>query len=457
MPKICVVGAGPCGTFLAYKLAKEGHEVHLFEKESYMGGCWASLYPKGKFAEHSPRIMFNNYYNTIQFFREIGIEFKEEFRKVMTVMGDSITYMKYLTLFDIISLSRAYLAPLSTWKGYSMKDLCDYYKMSKGGERLLSQLCYLMDGASLERITAKEFLHTLDTTMLYSGYEPKTNSDMYLIPKLKGALESVGVKVHMNYTLSRFQGKEIHFEHDGMMHPFTFDHSIVCIPPPFFTNVLKYSDREYRDGWGDFQLFSKLCDESYYSGIGVQFHFSKGTKKMRFKQKTVGDWHIISTYNNQSRCLSCVIVDLDLVSSFTQKTANESSKDQILNEVWRQLSEQWKASGEKRIEYESRTLTPGLKKVGERYKMDHGAFLYRGKFIKSKPANDLNVSYVGPHNETSISFTSYESAIQSAKLFLRDFKYYKTRQTIFKPIGFKVFLVYLFFLFLVFYLIFKRC
>ena len=454
LKKIGIVGAGPCGTYLAYKLAEEGHEVHLFEKENYIGGCWASIYSKGLFTEHSPRVMFNSYYNTIEFFREIGIDFKQEFRKFK---GDNKSFVKSMTYRDMYSIIKAYLSPLSSWEMMTMHDLCEYYKISDRCRQTIQDMCYLMDGARIEQMTVKEFLGTIDKTILYSGYEARTNSDQYLVPKLMEAFERTGVKLHLNHRLMRFQGKETHFEHEGMIAPFTFDHTIVCIPPPFFSKVLKYSDREYMDAWG--AGFEKLCEESYYTGIGVQFHFKPETKAVRFKDKTVGDWHIINSYNKGSNCLSCVIVDPTLVSGFTGKSANECSKDQILNEVWRQLMQQRKDEGKSVVEYENKTVTPGLKRLGEKYTSEHGAFLFRGKYISNKPvgrSGDLNVSYVGPHNETSIPFTSYESAVQSAKIFLKQFKHYKTRVTIFKPISFKYFLLFLLVIFVVVYLVLKR-
>lgn len=208
LKKIGIVGAGPCGTYLAYKLAEEGHEVHLFEKERYIGGCWASIYSKGLFTEHSPRIMFNSYYNTIEFFREIGIDFKHEFRKLKS---NNLSFVKSMTFFDIFSIIKAYLSPLSSWKTMTMQELCDYYKISENCRKTIQDLCYLMDGARIEQMTVKEFLGTIDKTILYSKYESGSNSDNYLVPKLKTALDKTGVTLHMNHMLMRFQGKETHF------------------------------------------------------------------------------------------------------------------------------------------------------------------------------------------------------------------------------------------------------
>ena len=49
--KICVVGAGIGGLTAAHKLAKEGHEVHIYEQNAEVGGQARSRYTSD--GEHS--------------------------------------------------------------------------------------------------------------------------------------------------------------------------------------------------------------------------------------------------------------------------------------------------------------------------------------------------------------------------------------------------------------------
>ena len=98
------------------------------------------------------------------------------------------------------------MLPLSSFKDYKVSDLVEYYKISEKGAKQLNDLCYTIDGVSMYTMTATEFLDTMDKTMLYSGYEAKSNSDTYLIPKLVNALCAAGVQVHYNCKLKNIEG-----------------------------------------------------------------------------------------------------------------------------------------------------------------------------------------------------------------------------------------------------------
>jgi len=441
--KICVIGGGPCGTYISYMLGSQGHSVELYECQSYLGGCWHNTKVDSKyFSEHSPRIMFNNYYNTINFMHEIGIEFNQEFKKVFGTFSKSFRLLKEFTYSDLFSLTKAYLLPLSSFKNYKVSDLVEYYKISKNGAEQLNELCYTIDGVSMYTMTATEFLETMDKTMLYSGYEAKTNSDTYLIPKLEKALSEVGVHVHCNCELKHVHGTNVKIyntiteKHINLQ----YDKIIVCIPPIDFGKVLQYSSKDIKYNWG------KISNKNSYTGFGIQYHFKKDISKYYKHSDILGDWKIIATYNKSSKCISCVVLEFNLKSSFTNKTLNECSKHEIINEVWRII----KCNVLVEL-YDHVTISPGITKTYEGYKCPHNAFIRNNNYIDYQGFKDLNVYYVGPHNKTYMPFTSYESAIQSAKIFLKKSKLYSKFLYVYSPLSFKsVMLFFIFFIILIF-------
>ena len=438
--KIAVIGGGPCGTYLAYMLSGT-HDVHLFERDSDLGGCWATHYDTGYFQEHSPRIMFNNYINTRDFFDSIGIDFYEQFFKVFSIYEKSMKYRERFTANDIFSLTKGLLMPSFMWNSYSVKDMCEYYELSESAVELIQKMCYGIDGVSYEKMSASEYFDTIDTTLFYSAYEPKNNSDVYLIPYLKNALNKT--TIHYKYSLEYFQNGSAFFETSSGIVSKKYDHYIVCVPPKQFSKIMQKSDNTLVK----IPNISNISSSCQYTGIGVQFHFTE-VEPYEFPDDTTGEWHIISSYNKQSKCLSCVIVDFDLRSKFIGLTVNQCNKNQIIRETWRQLKE---VVDMKR--YEHATITKNVYKLDDKYTSTQGAFFRNKDNITIESDVGKNVSYVGSHNTRSFPFTSYESAIQSAKMFLNKFEYFEGYVPVYNPISLKDNIMYLFFVVLILYFV----
>lgn len=71
--KVLIVGAGPTGLFIAYKMKQKGHDVTILEQEPKVGGCHA-VYNKPVFSEHSPKMYSTRYHNYFKFLNELGIK-----------------------------------------------------------------------------------------------------------------------------------------------------------------------------------------------------------------------------------------------------------------------------------------------------------------------------------------------------------------------------------------------
>ena len=441
--KIAVIGGGPCGTYIAYKLSKY-HKVDLYERESDLGGCWGTKYKDSQyFTEHSPRIMFNNYVNTRDFFTEIGIDFYEDFFKVFSVYGKSMKYKDKFTNSDLFNLTIGLLTPSQYWNAYTVKDMCNLYDISPEAVELIKKMCYGIDGVSYDKLSAAEYFETINYSLFSSAYEPRQNSDVYLIPKLKRALYKTNI--YYNHKLDYFQTGRAFFETSSGMVGKKYDHYIICIPPVPFANVMNKSDFTlYKD-----PKISKIAESCFYTGIGIQYHFDDDEEYI-FKEDTNGEWNIIATYNKQSRCLSCVVVDFDLKSKVLGLTVNQCSKNQIEREVWRQLKE---VVDMKR--YKNVTISENVFKKGDKYTSTQGSY-YRNRNNDTIETDvGKNVSYVGSHNSHQFPFTSYESALQTAKMFLNKIEFFEENIPVYNAFGLKDTIIYTFFVILIFYYISK--
>lgn len=396
MPLIGIVGGGPCGTYLAYALSRAGHDVTLYDKEEDIGGCWG-VYPDKDtraFTEHAPRVMFDNYVNTTQFFTEIGIDFDDTFKKVYNVFVKMIGSLHEFTLWDLIALTIAYAYPSVAWNGHTVKSVCDTYGMSRKAREYIDQTCYAMDGVSYDTLSAMEYFETLDTIIVSTMYESKTTTADAMLPKLKHALRNV--HIHTEHTFESYDPytKTATFViPSGIRKNIVHDVLIVCIPPDQLARL--------------YPSLRNKANRMSYTGIGVQFHYKDDIEMQYPDTETIGPWRIIMTYNTHVKCISCVILNIPRVSDATDKKA-------IIASTWKQL----RHALPKLPMYTHATVSPSVYKKNDEWRCHHSAY-YRNADNETIHVNKIpGIAYVGSHNPRQFPFTSYESAIETAKHFI---------------------------------------
>ena len=392
--KIAIVGGGPCGLYLSDALSKT-HDVTLYERENVLGGCWATHRDSatGLFSEHAPRVMSDNYVNTIDYFKERDIDFFESFHKVYFVLYRTILNLKHFTPWDITALGLAFVVTSTTWDGYSVKELCEILNISRGATLVIEDMCWAINGVSYSKFSAKAYMETLDICLVSSLYEAKGNSETYMIPKLK---PKSNVRVRLGYefvdangpneaTFRAPTGNEIRERHDKL---------ILCFPPK----------REKR---------------MYYTGIGIQYHYDAPIKMKYPDTETIGPWRIIVSYNYKERCVSSVVLNY--------RGAHKLDKRAMVREAWKQITKNLDLP-----KYSRATVVDSVYKENGRWKSRHGAFYLNDK-NETIPHAHTNYDFVGSHNIDSFPFTSFESAIISAKEYLNASKLLKEKIKILKP------------------------
>jgi hypothetical protein len=392
--KIAIVGGGPCGLYLCDALSKT-HDVTLYERDDVLGGCWAThRNASGLFSEHAPRVMLDNYVNTIEYFREKGIDFFEKFHKVDFVFYRTLLNLKYFTPWDVTALGLAFVVPSAMLDGYSVKDLCDIIDVSRGARGVIEDMCWATT-TSYSKFSAKAFVETLDICLMSNLYEAKENSDTYMIPKLKP-----DVRMKMGYEFidangpneARFRtpnGTEITEHHDKL---------ILCFPP-------------------------KHAKKMHYTGIGIQYHYDESIKMKYPDTETIGPWRIIVSYNYKERCVSSVVLNY--------KEAHKLDKRAMIRETWKQITDVLDLP-----KYSRATVVDSVYKENGRWKSRLGAF-YLNKNNETKHYAHDNYDHVGSHNITSFPFASFESAVISAKEYLNESKLLKRKIRVLKPISLK--------------------
>lgn len=389
---IGVVGGGPCGVYIAYQLSKAGHKITLYEREEDIGGCWGVQRTRtNDFMEHAPRVVFGAYLNALEFFEEIGIDFDENFKKVYVVLIQSLKDAKHFTPWDLLVITISYLYPSFAWNNYTMKNVMDRYDLSPSAREYVTQACYATS-VRPEDISAAEFFESLDTVLMSTMYEP-TRPDV-IVQKMKDALAGVDIKTRHAFT-----------KHDPGTNTTTFstprgtfearhDKLIVCIPPEQLAGV--------------FPSIRQRAQKMSYTGVGVQFHYDEPKRIPHPKTTTVGSLRIIMTFNAHERTISCVILN----------PRNDLTKQELIDMTWKQLKE----AIPKLPMYARATMTPTVYKTRDgTWACRHGSY-YRNKTNDTIPIHDIvpGIACVGSHNPRGFPFTSFESAIETAKYFLNE-------------------------------------
>jgi len=140
--RIAVVGAGISGLVCAYELQKAGNEVHVFEKESSVGGRMATRMKDGLSFDIGANFFVRNYQNVPKYLKELGFEKSWEPMKAGKMFGvrDGQLHLLSLSPSDILLhtdqvslMSRLWLLWM-LWKEAKKGKKLNFYNLSESTE-----------------------------------------------------------------------------------------------------------------------------------------------------------------------------------------------------------------------------------------------------------------------------------------------------------------------------------
>lgn len=436
---ISIFGGGPCGCYLSYMLAKEGYNVTLYEQESQLLGCWSTERVNNKyFTEHAPRVWFDNYKNSMEFFEEIGIDFKKEFFYVHNNLLNTTEQIKFFSLSDLALLSVYFMNPFIK-QSTSVDDILKYFSLS--GKKKLTELCYLWEGVSPKLFSLKVFFETLDKFLIYSMYLPKTDSDVYYLPKITQALKQYNVTIKLNSQITHIKNSVPYVNNKKVVS----DKYIFCIPPKPFVKLLEKSEPDFQDNWGNLDSLQQKVKTNHYTAIGIQYHFDEKIKYKYIKDlpHIFGKWKI--AWDVKHKYISTSILNLEKV--------NDLSETELIKGVWSQLLKENKYP---LPEYKKATITPSVYKTKNKWDSSQGAYNHSvyHSFFCDHTGKLKNYHYVGSHNPSKsylYPVTTHESTIIAAKSWLNESKLLRKELNIYTPFGIKIYVQ----LIILFYFIFK--
>ncbi len=426
-----IFGAGPTGLTLAWILSKKGKKVVIYETYSEPGGTWTTKWLKNDnnntklFTQHSPQILTTAYVNTIDLWKDMGMDYKDFTIPYKSGWTDMDT-----TFVDKLNLAWGYLRYLMDEKKYETILVSDYFngKLSDRGRKSLSEICYLLDGVPPTIMTVDELYGAFDQTFFYGTMEmSKASNDKEGFAKLWcNKLVENGVTFILNTTLDRIENTD-----DSGILAYTLedpepikitDEVILALDPLNLHKIISKSSDDIQNNWGGWDKLSKHILEGLYVSLSVQFHFDTGTTISVGKSTQMGastDWQIICVpvplSVSETPTLSSTILNMNAYSSVLKKSVVDCTIEEVTDEAWRQIRQANPNLPKKPLDITIGSGTTWDEKNGWRFDMSAACRTVLGP-LESRGKLE-NLSIVGPLNRRRFKATTMEAAVESAKLF----------------------------------------
>jgi len=415
-----IIGAGPSGLTCAYYLSKKGKKVLLIDRNETVGGCHRVKRVNGLFSEHSPRVYSDSYVNFQKLLLNFGTNFNTLFRPMKfngaTVLKDSIFKFK---IHEILALGLEFIRLIfdeNHSKNITMDDFFDKYEFSNNVIDFINRVCRLTDGADCSRYTLYQFLQITNQQLIHKLYQPKEPNDTGLFKIWLDNLTDCTIKLNTDIKKINYKDKSIVINNQKI---FT-KNFILALPPEALETILNESELD--DAFRS-RNFDKWVDENKYDEhISVCFHWDYKLEIQDTWSIPKSDWgvaHIILSdymYFNDSRSVSVIsttITNTNSISKVTNKTANQSNKKELINEVFRQLSETF-------INLPEPTniiFNPLTSYKDNVWSTEDDAYVRTvgNTLLDSHSSKYNNLFNVGTHNgNSSYNFTSMESAVENS-------------------------------------------
>ena len=416
-----VVGAGPCGLTLATYLPGR---VLLIEGRDQLGGCHAvHRDDTGRFGEHGPRYVNGCYVNLNTVLQTIGLRWSDVFKRqsfspdlVDGAGGWWRTFSVYESLVFSLLFLRLVVDPYYG-KDISLADTIKRYGFSEKTATYIDGICRASDGNGADKYRLHKFLRGFNDH-LRPFYQPRHANDTFLFDRWKSALVARGVTVVQGSPVRRLMhssGKATGVQlADGTT--YTAPRVAFAIPPEPLTKILRVSNL-HEPG-----LESFASQTEYDEYFCASFHFKAPHAKRLVTHRgfKATPWKLlyaeVDVLDESTAILSVAAADLDAVSPATGKSINQSTRDEVIAEMLRQLP----LSRETKEAYLG-AVTTDMVRRNRRWHNKSEAYVSTSSTEGFGPAlRCCRGAYtVGCHNETSwYPFTSFESACANALHFL---------------------------------------
>lgn len=421
-----IVGAGPSGLTLAFYLSKLSYRCLIIDQNKTIGGCHRVNRVNNLFAEHGPRVYSSSYVNTIKLLQDMNLNFYDLFTpynfRIADIQNESFGYftIREMSLFVIEFVKLLFNSKHG--KKQSIYQFMKYHNFSDKAHDYVNRLCKLTDGEDAHKYPLNKFLNLFNQQFFYKLYQPTKPNDDGLFKLMESKLlqtknitimkdakiiSLTGSNKQVNSILVKTNNKTLNIPIKNKL--------VLCIPPYDILQIIKKS--KYNNAFGkNFEEWAIF--NNYDNYISISFHWNKTLKLPKIWGFPRNEWGIafiiLSDYMKMKNhtLISTAVTFPNVKSSRINKTANECNKQELFDEVFRQL----KVSYPDLPKPSNIILNPS----------NDTAFVesYKNEFIDFG-SNINNLYTVGTHTGQSVyAFTSFESAVSNAIKFMQKIENY---------------------------------
>lgn len=293
--RVDIIGAGPTGMTIAWIMSKT-HEVHMWEKHDTCGGSWwePPAPTPDALSLHAPRVVFKDaFVNTRWWFDEMGLDWDKYFKSGAAVSESIEIFLKRFSIKDYFEFAKFLILGFQD-DGRTIKDHLEG-KLTPGAERLVATLPIVMDGVDWSRMTAWEFIQSLNIVALSTSQTQRV-SGRIMCQDMEKVLKKNKINFHFKEELvdiekRNFKSGKVLDENNLM---------VLALDPKSLKKLLPINSDKI-----------KFLEKIEYGCVHVLLHYDVRPKEINSYEKVADtEWNILPTWlYNDSNILSCVLVE----------------------------------------------------------------------------------------------------------------------------------------------------
>jgi hypothetical protein len=436
-----IVGGGPTGLSLAYILATNGYEVDLLERDNQLGGSWNAEWQEGKYwSENAPRVILSPS-EFLNFIYDVGMktdEFKNIYGNIITTnLKFASFFANHFTLTDY----PIFIAGVAKYKTIgsetTLQDWLDSSSLSDGAKHAITLMCTTIN-AQPKYTHINDFFGSIGIASAKQMRDPNRwhtllTEKFSIMPNIKIHLNTEAINMSMKEEQNQLKWIIGKHRETGKVSVFKGDRFVLAIEPNVFPKLLKSVAPQIKNNWNSWDWLQEWSERSYYIGFGFQLHF----RERRIKAPSAWCWHCHSEWNiiilKNSEWLhqssrdplvntvwSCCITNMDTKSKRLGLTANQCSKEQIMEECLHQLNGEYPDLPKP---YKT-TISSGLYRINNKWVSNNTGFS-RMPNLGYLPitGNIPNLHAIGPYTDTGYRFvTNIDMCLRGVLKFIEEYE-----------------------------------